>query len=166
MGLGEVTVPVVRQAVDRFDEGVELLDGREIGIIPRLGEDLRGSPQPTPLRTDARQVAGARLLGIPTPAAVLERGLRHRCSPHSQIHESGCTGTRNQSSEHPQVRLIVQRHRSGLAPVKHCSRLGWADALLSYDRYVAHGGDATGPPVGSTAYPTEQDHHRASGAAH
>jgi hypothetical protein len=29
-----------------------------------------GSPQPTPLRTDARQVAGATLLGIPTPAAV------------------------------------------------------------------------------------------------
>jgi hypothetical protein len=70
MGLGEVAAPVVRQAVDRFDEGVELLDGREIGIIPRLGEDLRGSPQPTPLRTDARQVAGATLLGIPTPAAV------------------------------------------------------------------------------------------------
>jgi hypothetical protein len=38
------SVPGRPGLVDRFDEGVEFLVGREIGIIPRRGEDLRSSP--------------------------------------------------------------------------------------------------------------------------
>jgi len=79
-----ISVPTAR-LVDCFDEGVELLIARGVGIISGLGEDLGSRPQPTPLGTDARQVAGATLYGVPVPAAMLERSLRHLYAPHLSI---------------------------------------------------------------------------------
>jgi hypothetical protein len=81
------TIPVsipIACFVDRFDEGVELLIARGIGIQPRLSKDLGSRQQPTPFGTHARQVAGATLLGVSPPAAALERSLCHLCSLHQE----------------------------------------------------------------------------------
>jgi hypothetical protein len=151
-GTSPVSIPSAG-LVDRFDEGVELLDGREIGIIPRLGEDLRGSPQPTPLRTDARQVAGATLLGIPTPAAV-------HLTQHFDAEVTAETADFSVEEERRDVEAGY-RYEYELG--------GYAMVQATRPQLIAYGAARvrrTGPPVGSTAYPTEQDHHRASGAAH
>ncbi len=50
-----------------------------------------------------------------------------------------------------------------------CELGGYAMVQATRPQLIAYGAARarrTGPPVGSTAYPTEQDHHRASGAAH
>jgi oleandomycin transport system ATP-binding protein len=114
-----------------------------------------GSPQPTPLRTDARQVAGATLLGIPTPAAVhltqlfdaevtaetadfsveeekrgVEAGYRLRvrsCSiaPHRAGRRVDCVPYCRITTE-PQERVTEHRMK-GAAPMDHAI---WAEGLV------------------------------------
>jgi hypothetical protein len=84
------TIPVsipIACLIDRFDEGVELLIARGVGIQPRLSKDLGSRPQPTPFGTHARQVAGASLLGVSVPAGVQGRPLGVVLTP-GQRHDS------------------------------------------------------------------------------
>ena len=87
--------------MDRIDEGVELPVARGVGIIARLGEDLGGGPQPASLGPDVGQVAGATLLGVTTPAAMLERSLRHLCSSlHGSCEQDASASEAEQASIH------------------------------------------------------------------